>query len=229
MGERLSYDAAGQTMLGYRARPERPNGAAILVLPAFAGLRAFEMARCDAFAALGYEVLGVDYHGNGWVAGSAEEAFAAMAALNDDRSLLLSRITAALHLAQGWADKVGTVGFCLGGKAALDLARAGLGDAAVVLHGVYDAPGWDPVPMPPVLLCHGWLDPLAPPADFVAVSAELEANCADWHALCFGGTSHAFTNPAHVGDADGMVYVERSTRRSWAAAEAFLAEQLIGP
>jgi len=225
MGERHEYEADGGTARGYRARPERPNGAALLVIPAFAGLRDFEMTRCDRFAELGYDVLGVDYYGDGWTARDMDEASVAMGGLQADRPALLRRTEAALgELGDG---PVGAMGFCFGAKAALDLARAGHLDAAVSMHGIYDRPPFGGGAMCPVLLCHGWNDPLADPDAFVGIAAELEENSSDWLALCLGRTGHAFTNPAQVMDDPGMGYVERSATRTWAAVEAFLAERLL--
>ncbi|TFL18730.1 dienelactone hydrolase family protein [Jannaschia formosa] len=225
MGERHPYDAGGTGMLGYRARPERPNGAGILVIPAFFGLRDFEMAECDRYAAMGYDVLGVDYYGDGWVASDMDEAGAAMGKLNGDRRTLLVRTQAAL--AELGAARTGAVGFCFGGKAVIDMARAGDLQAGVSMHGIYDRPPWETEKMPPILLCHGWNDPLATPDQFVEMTKELEAHCDDWHALCFGGTGHAFTNPAQVSDDPGMGYVEHSAVRAQAGAEAFFASHLI--
>jgi dienelactone hydrolase len=224
MGERHLYQADSSAMRGYRARPDRPNGAGLLVVPAFFGLREFEVAECDRYAAMGYEVLGVDYYGDGWVASDMDEAGAAMGRLNDDRRTLLTRTRAALS--ELGTTVTGAVGFCFGGKAVLDMARAGDLQAGVSMHGIYDRPPFETVAMPPVLLCHGWNDPLATPAQFEEITRELEAHCADWHALCFGGTGHAFTNPAQTGDG-GMGYVEGSARRARAAAEAFFAEHLL--
>ena len=225
MGERIDYDADGTAMVGYRARPERPNGAVLLVVPAFMGLRSFEKAQCDRFAAMGYEAMGVDYYGEGWTTEDGAAASKAMAELNGDRGVLLRRCAGALEIARGWGGKVGAMGFCFGGKAVLDMARAGHLDAAVSMHGIYDRPPFATGTMPPVLLCHGWNDPLAKPADFEAMAAELEAHSPDWHALCFGQTGHAFTDPARGGDA-GMGFVDRSASRTWAAVETFLAEKL---
>ncbi|SFI62389.1 dienelactone hydrolase family protein [Jannaschia pohangensis] len=223
MGEAYSYAAAGETMVGYRARPATPNGAGLLIAPAFAGLRDFEMAQADLWATKGYDVLAVDYYGDGWRTEDSAEAATKMATVQSDRPAFLRRMQAALSEVRGWgAARVGAFGFCLGGKAVLDLARSGQGDAIVTLHGVFDAPGTPTVAMPPVLLCHGWADPLATPAQFGVLAAELEEHCADWQALCLGRTEHAFTNP---GRPDG--YVERSARRSFAATEAFLAEKLV--
>ena len=228
MGERYAYDAGGEEMLGYLVRPEAPNGAALLVIPAYAGLKAFEMGQCDRFAAMGYAVLGVDYYGKGWTTDDLDEAGEAMTALQNDRETLLTRTKAALAELRPRGSKTGAMGFCFGGKAVLDLARAGELDAAVSMHGIYDKPPFATRAMPPVLLCHGWNDPMAKPDDFEAMAAELEANSPDWHALCFGQTGHAFTDPGRSKNDQGMGFVEPSARRTWAAVEAFLAGTLLG-
>lgn len=223
MGERYDYDTAGARLVGYRARPAQPNGAGLLMAPAFAGLRDFEMAQADLWAGKGYDVLACDYYGDGWRTDDMTEASAKMATVQNDRPALLRRMQAALAEVRGrGAARVGAIGFCLGGKAVLDLARSGQGDAVVSLHGLFDRPPTPTEAMPPVLLCHGWADPLATPAQFNAMAEELEEYSVDWHALCFGTTGHAFTNPARP---DG--YVERSANRTFAATEAFLAEKLL--
>lgn len=228
MGEPHTYESDGTEMIGYRARPDRPNGAGLLIAPAFAGLRDFEMAEAERFAEMGYEVLAADYYGDGWRTDDRNEAAARMSELQADRPRLLGRMQAALtELKAVGLHNIGAFGFCFGGKAVLDLARVGETDAVVSLHGLYDQPPFETQAMPPVLLCHGWQDPLADPEAFAAMAAELEAHCADWHALAFGGTGHAFTNPAQRDAVPGMGYVDSSARRSWRAVEAFLAEVLL--
>ena len=226
MGERHVYEGDGIEMHGYRAQPRRANGAAVLVVPAFFGLRDFERAQADRLAGDGYEVLAADYYGEGWNAADMDEAGAAMGRLNDDRPALLRRTRAALDVAAGWGTRVGAIGFCFGGKAVLDLARAGLTDGVASLHGLYDRPPFETDAMPPVLLCHGWTDPYADPDAFRGMCEELEAHSSDWHALAFGATSHAFTDPAQTGG-DGLGYVERSAERAFAAVDAFLARVLV--
>ncbi|MEM7711568.1 MAG: dienelactone hydrolase family protein, partial [Pseudomonadota bacterium] len=148
-----------------------------------------------------------------------------MGELQADRPRLLRRMQGAL--AQMATTKTAAMGFCFGGKAVLDLARAGETDGVVSLHGLYDRPPFDTGTMPPVLLCHGWQDPLAQPDAFAAMAAELEDHCADWHALALGGTGHAFTNPTQADSVPGMGYVEASARRSWQAVDAFLSDVLL--
>lgn len=228
MGETYEYVADGTPMVGYRARPNTPNGAGLLIAPSFAGLKDFEMEQADRFAGLGYDVLAADYYGDGWRTDDSGEAATRMSALQADRPRLLRRMQGALsELRAVAAGKIGAFGFCFGGKAVLDLARAGDTDGVISLHGLYDRPPFETQAMPPVLLCHGWQDPLADPDAFTTMAAELDAHCDDWHALAFGGTGHAFTNPSQKNAVPGMGYVDRSARRSWTALETFLAETLL--
>ncbi|MEM8822296.1 MAG: dienelactone hydrolase family protein [Pseudomonadota bacterium] len=226
MGETVEYEADGTRMFGYRARPEAPNGAGLLIAPAFAGLREFEMEHADRFAGLGYDVLAADYYGDGWRTDDSTEAAAKMAELQADRPVLLRRMQGALS--QLDSAKTGAFGFCFGGKAVLDLARVGDTDGVASLHGLYDRPPFETSAMPPILLCHGWQDPLADPDAFADMAAELEEHCPDWHALAFGATGHAFTNPGQTQSVPGMGYVEASARRTWRAVESFFADTLLG-
>jgi dienelactone hydrolase len=232
MGDRYEYRAGDVDARGYRALPERPNGGGVLIVPAFFGLRDFEMSVADAYAADGYAVLAADYYGEGKVAADGDEAGAWMSALNEDRERLLGRISAALEAVGnlGGVGQVGATGYCFGGKAVLDLARSGADfSAAVSQHGIYDRPSFPTRSMrASVLLCHGWDDPLATPEQFVAVTEELTEHCDDWHALCFGGTGHAFTNPDQQGEpGSGMGHVERSAVRTDRAVRQFLADKLL--
>jgi dienelactone hydrolase len=232
MGDRYDYAAGDIEARGYRALPERPNGGGVLIVPAFFGLREFEMSVADAYAAEGYAVLAADYYGEGKVASDMDEAGAWMGKLDADRERLLGRISAALDALKGFGGvgRAGATGYCFGGKAVLDLARSGADLAAAVSqHGIYDRPGFETRAMTAaVLLCHGWDDPLATPEQFVAVTEELTEHCPDWHALCFGGTGHAFTNPGQTGEpGSGMGYVERSAERTDRAVRQFLADKLL--
>lgn len=202
----------------------------VLVIPAFGGLSPFEVETAEALAKLGYVALVVDYYGDGARASGPEQAGEWMAALNSDRPLVAKRITAAFEELKGMAPvdpaRIGAMGYCFGGKIAIDLARTGTDlRAAVSLHGLFDAP-----PMPrqkmqaAVLACHGWDDPLATPEAVLAFAAEMTEICADWQLLAFGHTGHAFTNPQ--ANAPGMMYSAAATQRSWDNLTAFFADKL---
>jgi len=231
----MIYDAGGTPCHGYLALPDRDGRRddpcpGVLVTPAFAGLSDRERGFADRLAQMGYAALGVDYYGHGALAADREEASRFMGALNADRPLFAARMQAALAALKGLdqvdPDRCGAMGFCLGGKAVLDLARSGADfRAGVSLHGVYDAPEAGSRKMKPALLIlHGWDDPLAPPEATVKLAEELTAHCDDWQLLAFGHTGHAFTNP----DANmpGMGFSESANARSWSALERFFEEKL---
>lgn len=230
MGE-FAYEAGGATCHGYLALPEGKGPfPGVLVTPAFKGLSDMERGHADRLAARGHVALGVDYYGGGALADTREEAAALMGVLNTDRPLLAARMAGALDALKGLdavdADHCGAIGFCFGGKAVLDLARAGADfRAGVSFHGVYDAPGAGSTEMKAaMLILDGWDDPLDPPAAKLALAEELNAHCADWQMLSFGRTGHAFTNPA--ANAPGMGFSQSANARAWAACERFFEETL---
>ena len=205
----------------------------ILVSHAFGGQGAFDTEKAEALAAMGYVGFALDVYGQGRRASTSQEAVALMHELTDNRPLLLARMQAALaemaSFGQVDENRLAGIGFCFGGKCLLDLARAGVDMRGIVsFHGVFDAPpdpGSGPIPAS-ILLLHGWEDPIAKPHQFVEIAAELTARGADWQAVAYGSTGHAFTNPAATDHAGGMAYVQRSSDRAWLAMRNFLEEVL---
>ena len=65
---------------------------------------------------------------------------------------------------------------------------------------------------------------MAPPDQYLALTEELSAAGADWQAHAYGGTVHAFTNPAADDPDFGTVYSADADRRSWQSLQLFLAE-----
>lgn len=214
--------------VGYLAEPEggpRPRPA-VLIAPAFMGLRDFEMEQARRLAELGYTAFAIDYYGDGFRTEEREAAAKKMQEVNGNRALLAARMQRALEEMRGLPgvdpDRLAAMGYCLGGKAVLDLARTGADfRVSIPLHGIFDAPDLPRTKMKAaVVLLHGWDDPLAKPADVVAISEELSETCDDWQILGFGHTVHAFTNPVSAG------YSEKAAQRSWRWLCASLEEHL---
>ena len=230
----FSYSDGTDEFIGHLVWDETQRGPApcVLIAPAFGGLSDFERARAAELATLGYVALAVDYYGNGLRVETPEDARAQMAAVTLDRRVLARRMRAAVDAARDLpqvdADRIAAMGYCLGGKAVLDLARTGADiRACIPLHGVYDAPNFDNKPFKAsVLVLHGWDDPLAPPDALRALAEELSQYCTDWQVLGFGSTGHAFTNPKAQDQAGGMMFNERSSKRAWTALIGFLQSTL---
>jgi len=224
----VRYEVDGATfeslaVLDGAATGKRP---AVLIAPTFMGRSPFEEEKAEKLATLGYVGFAIDIFGIDVKPTSAEEATAAMQALNADRKAIAARMTAALEQARALdmvdAEKVAVIGFCFGGKCALDLARTGADVKGVVtFHGLFDAPDIPTAETIPasILALHGWEDPLATPQDVIAFADEMTAKKADWQLHAYGHAEHSFT-AKHRPDK----YREAADRRSWRAMEAFLAE-----
>lgn len=235
MSRALAEYRAGELLCeAYVARPqgEGPHPA-VLVAPTVRGPTEAECAHARALAERGYLAVVIDLYGKGRRDMAPEAARAEMDSLLADRALLRERLLAALRFAKGIEgidrERIAAIGFCFGGLCVLDLARSGAALRGVVsFHGLLTPPrlgAQEPIGAK-LLVLHGWDDPLAPPADVLAFAGEMSAAGADWQLHAYGGTAHAFTNPAANTPEKGLVYSERANARGWAAAHGFLEEVL---
>ena len=228
------YDGPGGPFEGVAAFDDEVEWArpGVLVLPNVLGQKEADNLKAEALAGLGYVGFAADLYGQG--KRTTRESLnprAYMDALDADRALLGERLLASLaairDLPQVDPDRVAAIGFCFGGKCALDLARSGADVRGVVsFHGVYDPPpqGHGGPIAAKILVCHGWNDPLAPPRDVVALATELTGAGADWQVHAYGDAAHGFTDRSANMPERGVLYDERADRRSWEAMRGFLAE-----
>ncbi len=231
----IVYDGPGGPFEGVVAldgdwNSPRPG---VMIVPNVLGQKESDNVIAERIAALGYVGFVADTYGQGKrTTRESPDPAVYMNALNADRALLRDRLlasVAALHaLPQVDVTKTAAIGYCFGGKSVIDLARAG-GDVlgVVAFHGIFDAPDYAyPTPIKPkLLICHGWDDPLAPPAAVTALAAQLSAAGADWQLLGLGGAGHAFTDASVPrGMRPGFGYDANADRRSWQAMTDFLGE-----
>ncbi len=220
------HDGPGGRFLSAIARDAARTDArpGVLVIPNILGPKQMDVDRATNLARLGYVAMVVDLYGEGNRPTRADpDPGRFMNALNADRPHLRDRLHAALAQLAGLdgvdPTRLAAIGYCFGGKAVLDLARSGAPlRAGVSFHGVYDPPGY-PVVEPirtKLLVCHGWDDPLATPAQTLDLAAELTAAGADWQLLAFGHTAHAFTDATAAMPGHAM-YHAAADRRSWTA------------
>ena len=203
----------------------------VMVCHAWAGQGDFEVERCRTLASLGYVALAADVYGKGARGTTKEENERLMMPLVEDRGELLARLEGSLaalrHDARVDSKQTAAIGFCFGGLCVLDLARSGADIRGVAsFHGLLGRPEGLAAKRirAKVLMLHGWDDPMATPDDVLAVTKEFSEAGADWQLHAYGGTVHAFTNPAADDPDFGTVYDERADRRSSAALENFLNE-----
>lgn len=206
---------------------------AVLVSHAWAGRSAFECAKADALAELGYIGIAIDNYGKGVFGKSMEENSALMTPFVQDRARLRQRlqagIAAAANLPQVDATRMAAIGFCFGGLCVLDMARSGADLQGVVsFHGLFTPPAGLPnaTIRAKILALHGHDDPMVPPDAVLALEKELSAARADWQIHAYGGTMHAFTNPDANAPQNGMAYNPVAAARAWNSMKNFLAEVL---
>ena len=233
----MIYDGPGGPFEGVVAWDDaleapRPG---VLVIPNIRGQKESDNVRAERLAALGHVGFAIDLYGQGKrIERNAPVPGLYMDPLNADRALLRDRLHAALATLQSLPEvdpaRTAAIGFCFGGKCALDLARTGADLLGVVsFHGVYDpTPFANVTPIAPkILVCHGWDDPLCPPEATVGLATELTESGADWQIHAYGHTGHAFTDESVDLRPKPMFYQPDADRRSWQAMGNFL-EELFG-
>jgi len=210
----------------------------VLVIPNVLGQKEEDNVHAENLVKLGYVGFACDVFGQGRrKTRASENAAEYMNELNADRALLRDRLAASLKVLKDFnavdAAKTAAIGFCFGGKCALDMARARQDVLGVVsFHGVYDRPDYataDPIETK-VLVCHGWDDPIGPPESVVALGQELTERQADWQIHAYGNAGHAFTDKELEGKPPlrpGVAFDEKANRRSWQAMKDFLAELFV--
>ncbi len=234
---KLEYsDTDGRRFVGYVATPDRPAGAAVLLAHNAPGVDDFEREVAHRLADLGYIVLCADFVGDGEVL-SMNAVHSRLGSAIAETTLLRGAITAGFRalLAQPSVDagRVAAIGYCLGGAAALELARGGADLAAVAcFHSSL------PVTHPEdnrnirakLLIQTGAADPMAPPDVRTLFEAQMNAAGVDWRIILYGGVLHAFTVP---GAADygmtGLRYDPTADERSWRAMLDLFEESIGRP
>lgn len=204
----------------------------VLVAHDWSGRRQFACDAATRIAELGYVGFALDMYGKG-IFGSDNDVAGNSALMNplaSNRALLRQRIRAALvagrNIPQVDATRVAAMGFCFGGMCVLELARSGADVRGVVsIHGIF-APGDEPNAsiVSKVLCLHGHDDPMVPPEQVLAFETEMSDAGVDWQMHVYGGTTHAFTNPAANNPDFGTVFNATAERRAYQSLTSFLAE-----
>ncbi len=229
MGETVGIRSNGDTAQGYLARPASGSGPGVMVVQEWWGLVPQIKGVCDALAGEGFVALAPDlYRGAMAEHTEMDKAGHLMSTLPMDRAA--RDMGAAVDFLLGHdavrGDKVGVVGFCMGGMLSLVVA-AQQGDKVGAAVPYYGAPFGDAAPdwsgLTATVRGHFASDDDFFPADAVrALEAELRGMGKDVRLEVHPSCGHAFTNPANVFG----TYDPELTEKTWAATVAFLHEQL---
>ena len=206
--------------------------AGVLAVPNYFGISQKAWQVATTTAGLAQPLFIADVYGKSVRPTTPDQALATIIPLKQNRAELRKRMQAALD-AFKTQDKVklngkfAVHGYCFGGTAALELARAGADVKAFAsLHGALDTPTPEDAKniKGAVLVLHGVLDPSVPREQVNAFIDEVSAAGIDWQLVNYGQAAHSFTDP----DANnpGYYYHQRTAERAAVALQNFFAEHL---
>ena len=206
----------GATLLAYLALPADTSTpvAGVIVAPEWWGLTAYPKQRAEQLAALGYAAIALDVYGDGNTTEQASQANDWMMAQLGDQDRLMARAQTGLDylasLPEVDANRLAAIGYCFGGKVALDMARVGM-------------------PIKAVASFHGNLTPKQPAT--AAFEAEMQAAGVQYSIHQHAGAKHGFTNPdvgrfAAINGVDFLEYHAQGDHDSWQNLQDLLKAQL---
>lgn len=231
IAEPVVYEIEGQPYEGYFALNEGfgDQQPVVLLIHDWDGIDEYEQRRVQMLAERGYAAVAADLYGQGVRPTTTEESQAQSGMLYSDRDTMRQRLSAGLAQAQSMAgvdpERAVAIGYCFGGAAVLEFARAGADiDGFVSFHGGLETPeGQDySEVMGPLLILHGSDDPVAPMTQVAALTDELNTAGVDYDMEIYGGARHAFT--VWTADRESSRYDAEADIQSWDALLTFLDE-----
>jgi carboxymethylenebutenolidase len=225
MGELIDFPSNGSSAQGYLATPESGAGLPIVVIQEWWGLVPHIKNVCDRAAADGFVALAPDLY-NGKATTEPDEAGKAMMALTmADAAKAMSGAVDEVRRRSG-RDKVGVIGFCMGGGLTLVLAcqRPDAVKAAVPCYGLIPWPDAQPdySALDAAVLIHSAEnDDYFPPAAAHELVSQLQGLGKDASLDVHPGVDHAFFN-----DDRPEVYNAEEAAKLWRESVSFFNEHL---
>jgi carboxymethylenebutenolidase len=221
----VEFPSGKETVSGFLAVPDKPGTyPGIIVIHEWWGLNDWVKEQTEKLAAQGYVALAVDLY-RGKVAADPSEAHELMRGLPQDRGI--RDMQAAYDYLAARKDvkpgRIGTVGWCMGGGLALQLAIHQPRLAAVVVN--YGALPTDPNDIQQigaaVLGNFGADDKGITPADVQAFEKTMKGLNRRIDVKIYPGAGHAFENPNNTGG-----YRPEAAADAWKRTLAFLHSAL---
>ena len=222
----VSYQSGAESVSGLLVTPEGKGPfPAVVVIHEWWGLDAWVKDQARALAKEGYVALAVDLY-RGHATDKQEEAHQLMSGMPQDRAT--RDLKGAFAYLKSRKDvrggRIGSIGWCMGGKFSLLLATEEPTLAAAVAY--YGAPPTDGAAIArikaPVLGNYGAEDKGPSPEQVTAFEAALEKAGKTIDAKIYPGAGHAFANPNNPWKG----YREEAAKDAWARTTAFLAKYL---
>lgn len=234
----IPYQAAdGTALVGYYAYDDSIKGKrpGVIVVHEWWGLNDYARRRARELAQLGYAALAIDMFGGGKHTMHAREAKEMMQHTMSDSTVSQARAQAGLDLLKSQAEvdarRLAAIGYCMGGKVVLDMARQGLDLAGVVsFHGSLgtSTPAEKGKVKARVLVQNGEADTFVPAADIEKFRKEMDAAGVDYQFVNYPNAKHGFTSV----DADRLAkennldiaYNAEADKASWKKMQKFFRE-----
>ena len=226
----VNYTLDGVALQGFVAvdtsSPARRPG--VLLMHDWLGRGASTEARAVMLARLGYVALVADVYGRDVHADPATAPGIA-GQFYGDVPLWRARATAGLEQLQAHPlvdpARIAVIGYCFGGRGALELAQA----STAVVGAVSFHPTLAPMPdaarvTAKVLVLGGDADPMISDEAIVAFKQSLRGTPVDWQFVTYCGAMHAFTIVGANSPEHGAQYQAAADQRSWVAMRDFFDE-----
>lgn len=220
----VEFPVAGGSIEGYESVPELGRGPGVVVIQEWWGLVDHIKDVCDRFATAGFVALAPDlYHGK--TTKSPDQAGKLMMALHIDETEkeLEGAVTYLLKHDAVTSNKIGVVGFCMGGALALYTAtkNPNLG-ASVVFYGGHPNVKPDlPSLAAPLLGLYAEKDAFVTPESVRELEGKLKDLGKDVEIHIYPDADHAFFN-----DSRPEVYDEEAAADAWRRTVEFLKHRL---
>ncbi|AFI84598.1 dienelactone hydrolase family protein [Methylophaga nitratireducenticrescens] len=198
----------------------------VILIHDWDGVTDYEIKRANMLFDAGYAVFAVDIYGAGVRPVAIADRKHHTGELYRDRQRMRDLINGGINKAKqlgAATDNAVMMGYCLGGTAVLEMARAGsLMKGFVAIHGGLGTPedqNYKNV-QAEILVQHGSADANITMKEFITLSAAMDKDSAPNEMIVYGGAEHSFTkagNPHYDADAD---------EKSWQRLLTFLDEKL---
>ncbi len=224
-GKTVEYKIAGDQYEGYYITPS-PKAPLVMIVHDWDGLTGYEKKRAEMLADLGYAVFAADLYGAGIRPTEFKDKHARATELYQDRGKMRARLKGALQAAKKQkanVDNAVAIGYCFGGAAILEFARAGADlNGFVAFHGGLETPEGEDYSnvKGEILVFHGSADEGVSLDDFANLAKELEQHKVPHEMISYSGAPHAFTVFG------SNRYREDADKKSWQRFTQFLEEIL---
>ena len=224
--QNLSFKSGDETASGLLVTPEGKGPfPAVIVIQEWWGVDDWIKSQARALAKEGYVALAVDLY-RGKVTSKQEEAHQLMSGLSPDRAM--RDLEAAFATLQARPDvrkdRIGAIGWCMGGRYSLALATEEPGLAATVAY--YGAPPTDAAAIgkikSAVLGNYGAEDKGPSPDQVKSFESAMKKAGKTIDVKLYDGAGHAFANPNNPWGG----YREAAAKDAWTRTTAFFASHL---